>query len=337
MDLGGFILSRGVTHASERESKAVTGLQEGLPLQSVSLAGDTGYSDGRLRYLLEERDITAYIYRCLQLPSLVHVQLGRNLHCVQKPAPCDRPRRRPRPLAKSRALRPSACLPKEAPYGHRFVPRRRRSPRNPLRPQTPHPPPPPRLGQACPHPARRDHPRGPHRVPQRPMAALHELLETTGRPSEASNAHRRGSGGYRHQLHATDSEAQTWENPKAYYVAEHRLARWQRAQARRTHGSRGWWEARRHIDHLHRRIAELRHHAVHQMTSQLVHKFQSLVIEDLNVAGLMKGKAPKAQADANSSTKAGNIDVRSYSPHGFIHPARHNPTEDSLTFGASLR
>ena len=61
VDLGGFILSRGVTHASERESKAVAGLLEGLPLQPVSLAGDTGYSDGRLRHLLEEQDITAYI------------------------------------------------------------------------------------------------------------------------------------------------------------------------------------------------------------------------------------------------------------------------------------
>ena len=34
------------------------------------------------------------------------------------------------------------------------------------------------------------------------------------------------------------------------------------------------------------------------MTSQLVHTFQHLVIEDLNVAGLMQGKTPKAQADA---------------------------------------
>ena len=61
VDLGGFILSRGVTHASERESKAVARLLEGLPLQPVSLAADTGYSDGWLPHLLEERDITAYI------------------------------------------------------------------------------------------------------------------------------------------------------------------------------------------------------------------------------------------------------------------------------------
>ena len=61
MDRGGFILSRGVTHASEQESKAVAALIEKLPLHPASLAGDSGYSDGRLRQLLEERNITACI------------------------------------------------------------------------------------------------------------------------------------------------------------------------------------------------------------------------------------------------------------------------------------
>ena len=99
--------------------------------------------------------------------------------------------------------------------------------------------------------------------------------------------------------HATDSEAQTWENPKAYYKAERKLARWQRAQARRQVGSRGWWETQRHIDRLHRHINGLRKDTINQMTSQLVYKFQNLVIEDLNVKGMMAGKTPKAQADAS--------------------------------------
>lgn len=98
--------------------------------------------------------------------------------------------------------------------------------------------------------------------------------------------------------HATDSEDQTWENPKAYYTAERKLARWQRAQARRTRGSHGWWEAQRRIDRLHRRINGLRRNATHQMTTELVHKFQNLVIEDLHVAGMMQDRTPKAQTDA---------------------------------------
>ncbi len=60
-DRGGFILARGITHASIGEWKAVPQLLERLPLQPVSLTGDTGYSAGKLRQLLEQRNITAYI------------------------------------------------------------------------------------------------------------------------------------------------------------------------------------------------------------------------------------------------------------------------------------
>ena len=42
----------------------------------------------------------------------------------------------------------------------------------------------------------------------------------------------------------------------------------------------------------------LRHNAQHQMTSTVTRKFSELVIEDLNVAGLMRGNTPRAQADA---------------------------------------
>ena len=97
---------------------------------------------------------------------------------------------------------------------------------------------------------------------------------------------------------ATDSEGEIWENPKAYYQAERKLNRWQRAQARRTTQSRGWWEAQRKIDRLNRRTVGLRKNAQHQMTAAVVKKFQNIVIEDLNVSGMMQGITPKAQADA---------------------------------------
>ena len=55
VDLGGFIVSRGVTHASEGEWKAVPDLLERLPLPPISLAADTGYSVGQLRELFGGR------------------------------------------------------------------------------------------------------------------------------------------------------------------------------------------------------------------------------------------------------------------------------------------
>ena len=96
----------------------------------------------------------------------------------------------------------------------------------------------------------------------------------------------------------TDSDGQTYRNPKASYEVEKKLRRWQRAQARRQKGSRGWWEAQRKIDKCHRRIRGLRGNAQHQMTSTVTRKYSDLVIEDLHVAGLMRGRTPRAQADA---------------------------------------
>ena len=86
--------------------------------------------------------------------------------------------------------------------------------------------------------------------------------------------------------------------PKRSYEVQKKLRRWQRAQARRQKGSRGWWEAQRKIDQCHRRIRGLRSNAQHQMTSTVTRKYSDLVIEDLNVAGMMWGSIPKAQADA---------------------------------------
>ena len=64
VDRGGFILSRGVTHASEGEWKALPQLLEHLPLPPISLAADTACNAGRLRRVLEERGITAYMPAC---------------------------------------------------------------------------------------------------------------------------------------------------------------------------------------------------------------------------------------------------------------------------------
>ena len=61
VDLGGFILGRGVTHSSQGEWKALPDLLEQLPVQPVSLAADTAYNSGWLRDHLKQRGITGYI------------------------------------------------------------------------------------------------------------------------------------------------------------------------------------------------------------------------------------------------------------------------------------
>ena len=93
-----------------------------------------------------------------------------------------------------------------------------------------------------------------------------------------------------------------YPNPKAYGRALRTLRRWQRAQARRAEGSRGWWEAQRRIDRAHRRAKGLRNNAHHHVSGALVHKYHTLGIETLNVAGMIRaGLQSKALADAGMS------------------------------------
>ena len=61
VELGGFIVARGITRASEGEWKALPELLEKLPLKPMSLAANASYSVGQLREFLEGKDITAYI------------------------------------------------------------------------------------------------------------------------------------------------------------------------------------------------------------------------------------------------------------------------------------
>ena len=95
-----------------------------------------------------------------------------------------------------------------------------------------------------------------------------------------------------------------WEypNPKGYGNALKTLGRWQRAQSRRTPGSRGWWEAQRLIDRSHRRAKGLRDNAHHHISRALVEKYHTLGIETLNVSGMIRsGLQSKALSDAGMS------------------------------------
>ena len=93
-----------------------------------------------------------------------------------------------------------------------------------------------------------------------------------------------------------------YPNPKSYGSALKTLRRWQRAQSRRTPGSRGWWEAQRRIDRAHRRAKGLRDNAHHHISRALVKKYHTLGIETLNVAGMIRaGLQSKALSDAGMS------------------------------------
>ena len=108
---------------------------------------------------------------------------------------------------------------------------------------------------------------------------------------------------------AMDSDRVEYQNPRGYHTAQRQLRRWQ--QARRTPGSRGWWESQRRINHAQRRVVGLRNNAHHHVSRALSRKYHTLGIETLNVAGMIKaGLQSRALADAGMSSLLDQIQYK---------------------------
>lgn len=97
---------------------------------------------------------------------------------------------------------------------------------------------------------------------------------------------------------ATLSTGEQVRNRRRLDMELRRLRRAQRVCARRRgpdrrtgqEPSRRWRKARVCVDRIHTRVANLRRNDTHQLTSQLVRDFDTIVIEDLNVAGMVRNR-----------------------------------------------
>lgn len=81
-------------------------------------------------------------------------------------------------------------------------------------------------------------------------------------------------------------------NPKHLNRARQRLRRLQRRAARRrrpkgTEPSQRWLRTNRSIARAHARVVNARGNGLHQLTAALADRFGTLVVEDLNIAGLL--------------------------------------------------
>lgn len=89
-----------------------------------------------------------------------------------------------------------------------------------------------------------------------------------------------------------------WDTPKPLNNALRKLARYQRRLAKKIRGSGGYKKLKIKIARLHKRIADIRRNTLHQLTAYLVKNFSEIVIEDLNVKGMMaNGKLARHIAD----------------------------------------
>ncbi len=81
-----------------------------------------------------------------------------------------------------------------------------------------------------------------------------------------------------------------FEGVKTLKQAHASLKAANQALARTTPGSKGRQRARARLAKTHRNVANTRRHLVHQASRALVERCQVLVIEDLNVAGMVKNR-----------------------------------------------
>ncbi|MHB8333485.1 MAG: RNA-guided endonuclease TnpB family protein [Acidimicrobiales bacterium] len=89
---------------------------------------------------------------------------------------------------------------------------------------------------------------------------------------------------------ANGAPFESFEGVKTLKQAQASLKAANQALARTTPGSKGRQRARSRLAKSHRKVANTRRHLVHQASRSLVDRAQVLVIEDLNVAGMVRNR-----------------------------------------------
>ena len=89
---------------------------------------------------------------------------------------------------------------------------------------------------------------------------------------------------------ATCSDGQTFANPKALKINLEKLKRRSRQLSRKVKGSKNRKKAAKRLAKVHQQIANIRKDSLHKITTHLTKTKSKIVIEDLNVSGMMKNR-----------------------------------------------
>jgi putative transposase len=95
------------------------------------------------------------------------------------------------------------------------------------------------------------------------------------------------------------SDGERIDPPKCYRCQERKLARAQRAFARKKRGSQNRTKARLRVARIHQKIKNQRQDFLHKLTTRLVRKHEGLCIEDFCLKGLARTKRAKSVLDAS--------------------------------------
>jgi putative transposase len=97
-----------------------------------------------------------------------------------------------------------------------------------------------------------------------------------------------------------NSDGKVYENPKALLVKTHQLKRLQQSVSRKVKGSNNRRKAQDKVAKLHYRISCIRKDAIHKASDSITKSCSGLVLEDLNVKGMLRNhKLARTLADAS--------------------------------------
>ena len=99
-----------------------------------------------------------------------------------------------------------------------------------------------------------------------------------------------------------DSDGNLVPNPKHLEATLKRLARAQRVVSRRRKGSRRRERAKLRVAKLHRKVRRQRQHVLHVLSARYAKSHGVVVLEKLNVAGMLRGNLGRQISGAGWST-----------------------------------
>jgi putative transposase len=87
---------------------------------------------------------------------------------------------------------------------------------------------------------------------------------------------------------ATLSNGEKVAGPKALTTLLHKVRRLARSLSKKVKGSHNRAKAKMKLAKLHAKIADIRRDCLHKLTTDLTYRFHTIIIEDLNVKGMLK-------------------------------------------------
>jgi putative transposase len=135
---------------------------------------------------------------------------------------------------------------------------------------------------------------------------------------------------------ATLSDGTEIKNPRWYHEAQMKLRRAQHKVARRRKGSLRRHKAVRMLQRIHAHIRNQRADFHHKIARTLVNNYGIIVVEDLNIKGLVKGMLAKSVSDAGWSAFIAQITYKAESARRDLLKVDPRGTSQRCTCGRSV-